>query len=115
MLRYLSENPNDKDAQVDISNVNLMVSGSVPEGSGLSSSSALTTASVIAAMVITRKREQVGRRMVTQIAIESERLVGVNSGGMDQAASVFASANHLLHMCVLYFIVLWSRLRKSQS
>lgn len=27
-----------------------------------------------------------------------ERLVGVNSGGMDQAASVFSKPLHLLHM-----------------
>lgn len=30
----------------------------------------------------------------------AERLVGVNSGGMDQSASVFSEPLHLLHMCV---------------
>lgn len=29
-----------------------------------------------------------------------ERLVGVNSGGMDQSASVFSLSQHLLHMWV---------------
>lgn len=28
----------------------------------------------------------------------AERLVGVNSGGMDQSASVFSLSQHLLHM-----------------
>ncbi|GAA5986428.1 hypothetical protein JCM11641_000996 [Rhodosporidiobolus odoratus] len=81
--------------------VTVLVDGTVPEGSGLSSSSAMTTASVIAVLEVIGKREgeeRVGRRDITNVAIESERLVGVNSGGMDQSASVFSRSRHLLHI-----------------
>ncbi|GAA5868163.1 hypothetical protein JCM8547_003364 [Rhodosporidiobolus lusitaniae] len=79
----------------------ILVHGTVPEGSGLSSSSAMTTASAVAVLEVIGKREgleRVGRRDVTNVAIESERLVGVNSGGMDQSASVFSRSKHLLHI-----------------
>ncbi|GAA5894924.1 hypothetical protein JCM6882_008246 [Rhodosporidiobolus microsporus] len=79
----------------------ILIDGTVPEGSGLSSSSAMTTASAITVLDVVGKREgleRVGRRDVTNVAIESERLVGVNSGGMDQSASVFSRSKHLLHV-----------------
>ncbi|GAA5883200.1 hypothetical protein JCM16303_007303 [Sporobolomyces ruberrimus] len=79
----------------------VLVHGTVPEGSGLSSSSAMTTASSMAVLDIAGKREGqdfVCRRDLTNVAIEGERLVGVNSGGMDQSASVFSLSQHLLHI-----------------
>ncbi|GAA5825741.1 hypothetical protein JCM10212_004006, partial [Sporobolomyces blumeae] len=79
----------------------VLVHGTVPEGSGLSSSSAMTTASAIAVLEVVGRRdgtEFVCRRDVTNVAIDSERLVGVNSGGMDQSASVFSLSQHLLHI-----------------
>ncbi|NXD32276.1 GALK Galactokinase, partial [Spelaeornis formosus] len=79
----------------------ILVGGTVPEGSGLSSSSAMTTASAIAILELVGRREgenQVARKALTNVAIESERLVGVNSGGMDQSASVFSRSKHLLHI-----------------
>ncbi|GAA5893341.1 uncharacterized protein JCM6883_007637 [Sporobolomyces salmoneus] len=79
----------------------VMVNGTVPEGSGLSSSSAMTTASAMCVLDIVGRRdgeEFVNRRDVTNVAIEGERLVGVNSGGMDQSASVFSLSQHLLHI-----------------
>ncbi|GAA6008827.1 hypothetical protein JCM11491_003797 [Sporobolomyces phaffii] len=79
----------------------VMVHGTVPEGSGLSSSSAMTTASAMAVLDILGRRDGmdfVCRRDVTNVAIEGERLVGVNSGGMDQSASVFSLSQHLLHI-----------------
>ncbi|GAA5956651.1 hypothetical protein JCM3765_005692, partial [Sporobolomyces pararoseus] len=79
----------------------ILVNGTVPEGSGLSSSSAMTTASSMAVLDILGRRDGkdfVCRRDVTNVAIEGERLVGVNSGGMDQSASVFSLSQHLLHI-----------------
>ncbi|GAA5927532.1 hypothetical protein JCM3775_006010 [Rhodotorula graminis] len=79
----------------------ILVGGTVPEGSGLSSSSAMTTASAIAVLEVLGRRDGedgVGRKDLTNVAIESERLVGVNSGGMDQSASVFSRSKHLLHV-----------------
>ncbi|ORY91663.1 ribosomal protein S5 domain 2-type protein [Leucosporidium creatinivorum] len=83
------------------SHIIILVAGTVPEGSGLSSSSAMTTASAITLLEISGRRDgpnKIGRRGVTEVAIESERLVGVNSGGMDQSASVFSQPLNLLHI-----------------
>lgn len=92
----------------------ILVTGTVPAGSGLSSSAAITTASVIT--VLSVLEVDVNRGDLTQIAIEcgsfspslrnrpadsrddAERLVGVNSGGMDQSASVFSKTESLLHV-----------------
>ena len=79
----------------------VLVTGSVPEGSGLSSSSAMTTASAILVQEAAARRTGPGaldRKQVTEVAIESERLVGVNSGGMDQSASMFSQTGHLLNV-----------------
>lgn len=35
---------------------------------------------------------------MAEVAIESERLVGVKSGGMDQAASIFGVADSAFHI-----------------
>ena len=43
-------------------------------------------------------RKQISRTQMTEIAIASERLVGVNSGGMDQAASVFGIRGHAMYV-----------------
>lgn len=75
-----------------------LVSGTIPPRAGLSSSSALTIASVITAMSVLGLRQQLSRKEITTIAIESERAVGINSGGMDQTASCFSEPNHVLHV-----------------
>jgi len=76
--------------------VNLLCDGTVPRGSGLSSSSALTTASALATFAIhgrglgTSKDTGLEKEKLTSVAIVSERGVGVSSGGMDQTASVYS-------------------------
>lgn len=73
----------------------VMVDGRVPTGSGVSSSSAFVVCSALATL---RANEvgasRVSKRELTELAIESERFVGVNSGGMDQSASVFSTAGN---------------------
>ena len=61
--------------------------GTVPGGSGLSSSAAMVVASTITFLLINGKLANVTRGKLVEIAMENERRVGVNSGGMDQAAS----------------------------
>ncbi|KAK5996667.1 Galactokinase [Cladobotryum mycophilum] len=70
-------------------NMDVLMDGTVPVGGGLSSSAAFVSASALAVMVANGE-DPVDKKELTELAIVSERAVGVNSGGMDQAASVFS-------------------------
>ncbi|MCJ1371347.1 galactokinase [Loxospora ochrophaea] len=65
----------------------VLVDGTVPAGGGLSSSAAFVCASALT-VLRANGQEQIIKRELVELAIVSERAVGVNSGGMDQAASV---------------------------
>ena len=67
----------------------VVMDGTVPAGGGLSSSAAFVSASALAVMFANGETE-VDKTQLTELAIVSERAVGVNSGGMDQSASVFS-------------------------
>jgi len=67
----------------------VLLDGTVPVGGGLSSSAAFVSASALAVMYANGVTE-VDKTQLTELAIVSERAVGVNSGGMDQSASVFS-------------------------
>lgn len=67
----------------------VLMDGTVPTGGGLSSSAAFVSASALAVMFANGETE-VDKTQLTELAIVSERAVGVNSGGMDQSASVFS-------------------------
>jgi galactokinase len=58
----------------------VMVHGTVPPAGGLSSSAALVTACALA-ILYGQGMKQVEKLELTRLAIESERAVGVNSGG----------------------------------
>ena len=73
----------------------VLVDGNVPAGGGLSSSAALVCASALA--VMKANDHAVSKRDLLDLAIVSERAVGVYSGGMDQAASVFSKQGFLLY------------------
>ena len=73
----------------------VVVSGSVPPCSGLSSSAAFVCASALA-VLRAHGQNSVLKRDLVELAVISERAVGVNSGGMDQAASVFGAAQKAL-------------------
>jgi galactokinase len=66
----------------------ILFDGTVPTGSGLSSSAAIVVSSLIASL-LTAPDPDLSKRDIVKLAMISERNVGVNSGGMDQAASVF--------------------------
>ncbi|GFP54244.1 hypothetical protein ACSS6W_001928 [Trichoderma asperelloides] len=70
-------------------NMEVLMDGNVPVGGGLSSSAAFVSASALAVM-IANGESSVDKKELTELAIVSERAVGVNSGGMDQSASVFS-------------------------
>jgi galactokinase len=67
----------------------VLVDGTVPTGSGLSSSAAMVVSSLIASLISSPHSSNLPKHKIVELAMVSERNVGVNSGGMDQAASVF--------------------------
>lgn len=67
----------------------ILMDGTVPAGGGLSSSAAFVSASALAVMYANGEKA-VDKKELTELAIVSERAVGVNSGGMDQSASVLS-------------------------
>lgn len=58
----------------------VLMDGTVPAGGGLSSSAAFVSASALAVMVANGEKD-VDKKELTEVAIVSERAVGVNSGG----------------------------------
>ncbi|KAK0641509.1 ribosomal protein S5 domain 2-type protein [Cercophora newfieldiana] len=75
----------------------VLVYGTVPPAGGLSSSAAIVTASALA-VLYAHGHTDVNKIDLTRMAIESERAVGVNSGGMDQAASVMSKMGSALYV-----------------
>lgn len=73
----------------------ILMDGTVPAGGGLSSSAAFTSTSALAVMVANGDKA-VDKTELTELAIVSERAVGVNSGGMDQSASVLSERGSAL-------------------
>ncbi|EFX01798.1 galactokinase [Grosmannia clavigera kw1407] len=73
----------------------VLMDGTVPVGGGLSSSAAFTSASALGVM-FANGETQIDKTELTELAIVSERSVGVNSGGMDQSASVFSEQGSAL-------------------
>lgn len=60
--------------------MDILVDGSVPSGAGLSSSAAFVCASALASL-IAHGEKQVNKKELVNLAVVSERYVGVNSGG----------------------------------
>ncbi|KAJ1980392.1 galactokinase [Dimargaris verticillata] len=73
----------------EIRGMECLVEGNIPTGAGLSSSSAFVSCAAIATLMA--QSASLDKRMITEIAIRSERYVGVNSGGMDQACSIMTN------------------------
>ncbi|ORX84003.1 galactokinase [Basidiobolus meristosporus CBS 931.73] len=71
-----------------------LVDGIVPGGAGLSSSSALVCSAAMATMIA--NNYDLPKQKIVQIAVESERYVGTNGGGMDQTASIMSTSNNAL-------------------
>lgn len=73
----------------------LLIDGNVPAGGGLSSSAAFVCASALAVMAA--NGHDISKQDLLDLCIVSERSVGVFSGGMDQAASIFSERGYLLY------------------
>ena len=81
-------------------NMDLLVDGTVPSGGGLSSSAAFVCASALA-VIKASGASTVDKKELVEVAVVSERSVGVNSGGMDQSASVFSQRGSALYVSFL--------------
>ncbi|KAL5785011.1 hypothetical protein ACOSQ2_007403 [Xanthoceras sorbifolium] len=68
--------------------LDIMVDGTVPTGSGLSSSAAFVCSSTIALMAVFDVNFP--KKEVAQLTCDCERHIGTQSGGMDQAISIMA-------------------------
>ena len=77
--------------------MDILADGTVPAGGGLSSSAAFVCASTLA-VLRANGVEKVNKKELVELAIVSERAVGVNSGGMDQSASVFPLQGSALYV-----------------
>ncbi|ORX33774.1 ribosomal protein S5 domain 2-type protein [Kockovaella imperatae] len=78
--------------------MDLLVSGTVPPGSGLSSSAAFVVASSIVFLVANGLTEGVSKGDVVGMAMASEHRMGLRTGGMDQAASALCVSNAIIHL-----------------
>ncbi|KAH7139489.1 galactokinase [Dendryphion nanum] len=77
--------------------MDILCNGTVPSGGGLSSSASFVCTSALAVLAANGE-EKVDKKELCELAIVSERAVGVNSGGMDQAASVFSLRGSALYV-----------------
>ncbi|KAI0090920.1 Galactokinase [Irpex rosettiformis] len=108
-------NPNlrsSQDPQIMPKPVDILVTGSVPAGSGLSSSAAMVVASTLAFLAVNDKltvpdrsghNRTLTKGELVEMAVENEKRVGVNSGGMDQAASVTSLPTSALYISFFPF------------
>ncbi|KAJ3560395.1 hypothetical protein NP233_g10869 [Leucocoprinus birnbaumii] len=84
--------------------VDVLVTGSVPPGSGVSSSAAMVVASTLAFLAVNNKLEATNGHIplskgdLVTMSMENEKRVGVNSGGMDQAASILSTPSSSLYI-----------------
>eukprot|EP00892_Ulva_mutabilis_P004938 jgi/Ulvmu1/2816/UM142_0014.1 len=86
---YLAVNPAaESDVSRTFPGIKLLIHGTVPLGSGLSSSSALVVA--VAVAILAAYGCSATQADIASFTCSAERYVGVNSGGMDQAISTMA-------------------------
>ncbi|XP_042492387.1 galactokinase-like [Macadamia integrifolia] len=70
--------------------LDILIDGTVPTGSGLSSSAAFVCSSTIAIMAAFDVN--FAKKVIAQLACDCERHIGTQSGGMDQAVSIMAKS-----------------------
>ena len=80
-----------------VSGFNILITGNIPVGAGVSSSAALECATVFALMHLFEFN--ISKQTMVQIAQRAENnFVGVNCGVMDQFATMFGKADHVIKL-----------------
>ncbi|PYI28561.1 galactokinase [Aspergillus indologenus CBS 114.80] len=92
-LKFLRQR--NADGSFAPASMEVLLDGNVPPGGGISSSAAFVCASALA--VMKANDHDVSKQDLLDLAVVSERAVGVYSGGMDQAASIFSRRGYLLY------------------
>ncbi|CAH2350627.1 protein Gal3p [[Candida] railenensis] len=90
--KYLEEN---KVGHASMCGLHITFDGTVPTGGGLSSSAAFCVASTMAVLKANGVTE-ITKEALTRITVVSEHYVGVNTGGLDQCASVYGEKDKCL-------------------
>ncbi|WVQ78456.1 galactokinase [Cryptococcus sp. DSM 104549] len=90
--------PVEGGAAEGVKGLDVLVSGTVPPGSGLSSSAAMVVGSVIVFLVANGLDKGKTKADVVRLAIASEHRMGLRTGGMDQSASALALPHTLIHL-----------------
>ncbi|KAH8704482.1 ribosomal protein S5 domain 2-type protein [Phaeosphaeriaceae sp. PMI808] len=96
-LKGVSELLQKKRGKFTSVGMDIICDGTVPSGGGLSSSASVVCTSALAVLAANGE-EKIDKKELCELAIVSERAVGVNSGGMDQAASVFSLRGSALYV-----------------
>lgn len=86
--------------------LDVLLDGNIPTGSGLSSSAAFVVCSTLVTLVANTSRtaaaishdDAIYKNLMVKLSMKCEQEVGVNTGGMDQAASVYGDLDHALYV-----------------
>ncbi|CCE92261.1 uncharacterized protein TDEL_0E00180 [Torulaspora delbrueckii] len=96
---FLKEIAPEKFDSAPLAGLEVFCQGNVPTGGGLSSSAAFICATTLAVVRANMgKGYQMSQQDLTRITVVAEHYLGLNNGGMDQAASVCGKADHALYV-----------------
>ncbi|CAI4056292.1 hypothetical protein SUVZ_02G1340 [Saccharomyces uvarum] len=96
---YLKKLAPEKFANAPLAGLEVFCEGDVPTGSGLSSSAAFICAVALAVVRANMGPDyHMSKQDLMRITVVAEHYVGVNNGGMDQAASVCGEEDHVLYV-----------------
>ena len=90
-------------AKKEVSGMDLVVSGNIPLGSGLSSSSALVVGTSLA--YITLNKLRISKENLVKLCGEAEWYVGTRGGAGDHAAMLFGKKGYVSHLRFFPFTV----------
>lgn len=71
----------------------VFIDSTVPVAAGVSSSSAMVVCAALLALHANSLLEQMTKKGLSELCVLSERLIGLNSGGMDQTISIMGNKN----------------------
>lgn len=89
-----------------LASLDVLVDGDIPTGSGLSSSAAFVVCSTLVTLIANTSpnpnsashQNIFSKNLIVKLSMKCEQEVGVNTGGMDQAASVYGDLDHALYV-----------------